>query len=116
MVFTSLKGGTVAQDLWSDFFCIKLEKKTALNKLNFENHNYSFEIEDTKNQYVWRINKPHRYITQKFFTNVIFSFLAVEGSIKIPLMTNNLTNTTSIAKLFYYLSVLIERKGLLQKT
>jgi hypothetical protein len=33
--------------------------------------------------------------------NIIFSFLAVADSIKIPLNTDNLMNTTFIAKLFY---------------
>ncbi len=47
--------------------------------------------------------------------NVIFSFLAIADSVKTPLNTNNLTNTTFIARPFSLVSIFIERKVLMQK-
>jgi hypothetical protein len=49
----------------------------------------------------------------KIGENVIFSSTAVADGVKIPLKTNNSTNTTFIAKPFYYVSIFPERKGLI---
>ncbi len=51
----------------------------------------------------------------KIGENVIFSFVTVADSVKIPLKTNNSVNTTFTAKPFYQESILAERKGLMQK-
>ncbi len=52
----------------------------------------------------------------KIGENVIFSFVTVADSVKIPLKTNNSMNATFAAKPFYQESILAERKGLMQKT
>jgi hypothetical protein len=51
--------------------------------LNFENLNYSFEIENTKNQQTTSLYNP------KIGENVIFSFLTGTDSVKISLKRNN---------------------------
>ncbi len=47
--------------------------------------------------------------------NVNILFLAIADSVKTPLNTNNLTNTTFIARPFSLVSILTERKVSMQK-
>jgi hypothetical protein len=69
--------------------------------LNFENLNYSFEIENTKKS-TWMEHKQTTLLYNlKNGENIIFSFLAVADSVKTPLKTNNSMNTIFIAKPFY---------------
>ncbi len=69
--------------------------------MNFENLNYSFEIENTKKSTYMEHKQTTSLYNPTIGENVIFSFLAAADSVKIPLKTKNLTNTTFIAKPFY---------------
>jgi hypothetical protein len=52
--------------------------------LNFENNNYSFEIENLKKSTCMEHKQTTSLYNPKIGKNVIISFLAVADSVKIP--------------------------------
>jgi hypothetical protein len=53
--------------------------------------------------------------SQKMRKKLIFSFPTVADNDKIPLNMNNLTNINFMAKPFSLVSILTQRKGLMEK-